>query len=162
MCFCGIILIIKPDFLFGKTNDWPLLFLILPIVVALFSAIAMHMLHSLKGKVTTQISLQYFYIAQIFLTGLIQNFAPISLPETVPLEFFLGMAALVGCAYLTQNLMTRAVYLKKASLIMPFGYAGIVFASIYDILSGEHFDFLSIVGMVLTSAGLMSKLLIKE
>ena len=70
---------------------------------------------------------------------------------------------LVGSAYGCQITMTRAIYLKKASYIMPFGYISIIFATISDILLfGASFDLVSVFGMIMTSAGLMSKLLIKE
>ena len=44
-----------------------------------------------------------------------------------------GVGGLVCFAYLTQNLVTRAVYLKKASHIMPFGYLSILVASFSDV-----------------------------
>jgi drug/metabolite transporter (DMT)-like permease len=76
-------------------------------------------------------------------------------------KFFLAIAGLVGCAYINQNLQTRATLLKKASYIMPFGYISIVLAFISDIvLFDAHFDWLSIFGMALTSCGLLSKFLI--
>lgn len=75
--------------------------------------------------------------------------------------FFLAIAGLVGCAYINQNCQTRATLLKKASYIMPFGYISIVLACISDILIFDaHFDWLAILGMVLTSCGLLSKFLI--
>lgn len=76
---------------------------------------------------------------------------------------FLSVLGLVAFAYLTQNLVTRAIYLKKASYIMPFGYISIVVAFISDIVFFDaSFDWISILGMILTSAGLLSKLLVKE
>jgi drug/metabolite transporter (DMT)-like permease len=62
---------------------------------------------------------------------------------------------------MTQIFITRAIYLKKASFIMPMGYISIVVAFASDILIfGSNFDWLSILGMILTSAGLLSKLLV--
>lgn len=46
---------------------------------------------------------------------------------------------------------------------MPFGYISIVVAFISDIVFFDaSFDWISILGMILTSAGLLSKLLVKE
>lgn len=76
---------------------------------------------------------------------------------------FLSILGLVSFAYLTQNLITRAIYLKKASYIMPFGYISIIVAFVCDIfLFNSSFDWISIIGMIMTSAGLLSKLLVKE
>ena len=66
-------------------------------------------------------------------------------------------------AYGTQICVTRAIYIKKASYIMPFGYISIVFATLSDILFfGASFDLLSVIGMIMTSAGLFGKLLIDD
>ena len=81
----------------------------------------------------------------------------------MPLSFYVGMTGLVVFAFITQNLMTRAVYLKKASYIMPFGYFAIVLACIVDTtIFGNHLDFLAYIGILLTSSGLLSKLVVKE
>ena len=46
---------------------------------------------------------------------------------------------------------------------MPFGYISIVFATLSDILFfGASFDLLSVIGMIMTSAGLFSQLLIDD
>lgn len=51
--------------------------------------------------------------------------------------------------------------LKKPSFIMPFGYVTIVLSSIVDsIMFGSEFGTLSIMGMFLTSSGLLVKLLV--
>lgn len=64
-------------------------------------------------------------------------------------------------AYACQVTITRAVYLKKASYVMPFNYISIVLATLSDILLfGASFDFISVIGMILTSLGLVSKLII--
>jgi drug/metabolite transporter (DMT)-like permease len=53
--------------------------------------------------------------------------------------------------------------LKKPSFIMPFGYITIVVGTILDYLVfGQRVDWLVIVGMVLTSSGLMVKLIVNE
>ena len=53
--------------------------------------------------------------------------------------------------------------LKKPSFIMPFGYITIVVGTILDyVVFGQGVDWLVIVGMVLTSSGLMVKLIVNE
>jgi drug/metabolite transporter (DMT)-like permease len=73
----------------------------------------------------------------------------------------MGIMGLVIFAYMTQNFMTRAIMLKKPSYIMPLGYITIVLSAMMDyILFGNSFSGLSIIGMMLTSSGLLMKLLI--
>jgi drug/metabolite transporter (DMT)-like permease len=62
-----------------------------------------------------------------------------------------------------QSSLTKATLIKKASYIMPFGYISIVFASICDIIIFKiSFDWISVIGMVMTSVGLISKLLVPQ
>lgn len=162
ICFIGVLFIIKPAFLFGDAITWPLILLILPVVGAFCNSFSMLYLHELKGKVSNLIALQYFYIAQTFVTGTLQNFQTMKISRKIDHNFVLAVAGLVMFAYCTQNLITRAIYLKKASYIMPFGYISIVVAFISDIVFfSANFDWVSIVGMLMTSAGLLSKLIVK-
>lgn len=71
------------------------------------------------------------------------------------------MLILVIATFLCRATITRAISLKKASLIMPFGYISIVFAVISDVLLFKtRVDFVTVVGMLLTSLGLIGKLII--
>lgn len=56
------------------------------------------------------------------------------LKKPIDYRFFLLVGSLVGFAYLTQNMISRAVYLKKASYVMPFGYISIVVAFVCDVV----------------------------
>ena len=77
------------------------------------------------------------------------------------MKFYLCIAGLTVFAYFTQNFMTRAIMLKKPSYIMPLGYVTIILSSIVDsLMFGSSFGTLSIIGMFLTSSGLLVKLLV--
>jgi len=59
--------------------------------------------------------------------------------------------------------MTRAIMIKKPSHIMPFGYITIILASLIDYAYfGTEFNILSIIGMILTSSGLLIKIFVPE
>jgi drug/metabolite transporter (DMT)-like permease len=117
----------------------------------------------LKGKANVIIVLQYFYLVQVFGTGMLQNFQEMKVMEEVGYGFFLWLGGLVGFAYVMQNMLSRATLLKKASYIMPFGYVSIVVSSICDIIVfGVDFDWLSGIGMVMASVGLVSQLIVGE
>jgi len=133
----------------------------LPLIGALFHALALLILHLLKGKTINLVVLQYFYIAQTFGTSFLQNLQEPKLHKSIDFRFFVGVIGLVGCAYVNQNLTSRATLLKKASYIMPFGYIGIVLSFLCDIILFQaSFDWISVFGIILTSAGLLIKLLI--
>jgi drug/metabolite transporter (DMT)-like permease len=73
------------------------------------------------------------------------------------------MVGLVFFAYGAQNLTTRAMMLKKPSYIMPFGYLAIIISTLTDkLIFGTDFTFLTIIGMFLTSSGLLVKILVPE
>lgn len=45
---------------------------------------------------------------------------------------------------------------------MPFGYTGIILAFLIDIIfEGAHFDVYSVIGIIMTSAGLLSTFIVK-
>lgn len=136
--------------------------MILPIVAAFLHSYSMFVMHELKNRAPANITLQYFYIVQTFFTGLLQNFQQSSVPDPIPAQFYISLVGMVFCAFSTQNLTTRAIYLKKASLILPFGYVSILVSGIVDIMSGVSFDFLTVIGMMMTSLGLLSKLILPE
>ena len=54
--------------------------------------------------------------------------------EKVSVLFFICLIGLVLTAYFCQVLLTRAIYLKKPSYIMPFGYVTIILSFIIDTL----------------------------
>ena len=94
----------------------------------------MMIVNKLRGKTNNLVILQYFYVCQTVITPVVQNFSPISFKGTMTPSFFLAIVLLVCSAYFTQNLVTRATMLKKASVIMPFGYISIVLSFIVDIV----------------------------
>jgi hypothetical protein len=156
-------LIIKPTILFGGSNDQFSWLLIFPLIAALTNAVSFMYLHELKNKISNMIALHYFYIFQTFLSGVLQNFSPSTKTlDTLSPIYYLLFIGLVLSAYLTQNLISKSIYLKKPSYIMPFGYIGIIGSFISDIFLFEtHLDTLSIIGMILASFCLFFKLFIE-
>ena len=138
--------------------------LIFSLASAFTNSISMSYLHDLQGKVSSTIALHYFYIGQCIFNSLAMMFEEQDLTaKNIDLHFYIYMFGLVISAYLTQNFNTRAIMLKKPSYIMPLGYITIILSSVMDfLLFGNSFGTLSILGMFLTSSGLLAKLLIPE
>ena len=77
------------------------------------------------------------------------------------LFIYLGSLTLMG--YMTQTCLTRSALLKRASYLLPFGYTGIIAGFLFDVLIFDtSFNWAAILGMILTSVGLLGKLLLKE
>jgi drug/metabolite transporter (DMT)-like permease len=136
--------------------------LIFSLGAAFTNSLSMTYLHDLLGKISGTISLQYFYIGQCLFNSILIIFKEDDLVvKDLDSNFYFYVFGLTVTAYLMQNFMTRAILLKKASYIMPFGYITVILSSLMDfILFGNEFSSLSIFGMLLTSSGLLAKLLI--
>jgi len=71
------------------------------------------------------------------------------------------IAGLVIFAFFTQNFITRAMMNKKPSYMMPFGYITIIGSAVMDyLIFNTSFDLITIIGMMLTSCGLLIKLIV--
>ena len=161
LSFVGVLLIIKPEFIFGNGSPASLL-LFLPIVAAFAHSLGLIYIHKLKGKADITVAIHYNGILQVYISGLLQIVFP--LPSTY-VSVGVG-ASLFGIAvggYLYQYYTSKALYLKEPSHVMPFGYLTIVCMLLVDvILFDEKMDMLSVVGICLASSGLLIKLIIKE
>jgi drug/metabolite transporter (DMT)-like permease len=160
-----ILLIIQPDFLFGQSNESYSQYrylMFFSLAAAFTSSIAKTYLHDMQGKIPGTVVLQYFYIGQCFFNSVAMMFQEED-PNALSLDwnFFLNIFLLTLSAYFTQMFSTRALLLKKPSYIMPLSYISIVLSAITDfLLFGNSFSTLSIIGMFLTSSGLLVKILI--
>lgn len=66
------------------------------------------------------------------------------------------------CIIFAMNLLYSALYLENPAKILVFGYVGIITSLITDVFFfNEKMDALSMIGIILTSIGLVSKVLVK-
>jgi drug/metabolite transporter (DMT)-like permease len=92
-----------------------------------------------------------------------ENFDQAKITGTLDWPFVMLLVGFVMFSYLMQWFLSKATLLRPASYIMPFGYIGIVVSAISDVIMfGEHFDWVSIVGMIMASGGLLVKLIVEE
>ena len=127
---------------------------------AFTSSLGMYLVHKSKGRTDSTTSLQYLYLVQILISGVQLNFADLSLRQPIGGGFLLSIVGLAVLGYTIQTCLTRATMVVEASKLMPMGYIGIVFSFMVDVaVYGVSFDWLSVIGMGLTSVGLLSKLL---
>lgn len=79
------------------------------------------------------------------------------------MNFVLLVVAVGLIGALSQNLIFLANSLKKPSMMMPFGYVGVAAGFLADVyLFDTSFSFLMILGVFLTSGGLLSGFLLHK
>ena len=141
-----------------------MLYLIFSILSAICFSYSTFFLHELRGKVDPLLALQYTYLMQILIISFLLNFqSSEDMYRNPPIQSHLAMLGFISCTFISQNFKTRAAFLKKASYIMPFGYLGIVMATISDeVFFDVPLDWLSLIGMFMASAGLLIKIIVKE
>ena len=119
-------------------------------------------MYALKGRVSSVKIVSQLYIVQALMGSFQLNFVPTELKKPIGVSFFVALCFMIVLSYWVQTLSTRATLLMKPSILMPFNYVGIIASFMVDILLYHaSFDFYSIIGMLLTSAGLLSRLFIK-
>lgn len=75
--FLGILLIIRPDFLFGESNsdfEEYKYFMLFSLGAAFANSFTFSYIHDLKGKVSSIVTLHYFYIGQCLFNNLFMMF----------------------------------------------------------------------------------------
>lgn len=124
-------------------------------------ALNMLLIHILAKAVTPSLNIHQSNIGFLLMSSLLCSFTPNHLESTdITFKLVLELLAIVVIGYMTQFLIIRANSIKKPSYVMPFGYVSVVAGFLADIfLFKTQFSFLAIVGMALTSVGLLGEYL---
>jgi drug/metabolite transporter (DMT)-like permease len=69
--FVGILLIVKPEAIFGQASSIDMVCCLILLVGALLNSVNMVLLRMLRSRATNDTCLQYFYIGQIISNSLI-------------------------------------------------------------------------------------------
>ena len=128
------------------------------LISAFFRAMNMHLIHGLAKKNHPFVTIHYSHIGFFVLNSVMCNVHPVKISWD-QIGWFMGfvLAAIVVTAILSQYSIFLANSLRSPSLVMPFGYASVVVSFLADVyLFDTDFSLLPVVGMLLTSAGLMS------
>ena len=170
--FIGVMLIIQPEFIFGESagsssrSEYFTVFVACMILVALGHATNMHLIFTLskKAKVHPFINLYYSHLGHVFVNGIMNNFYPKTIPSS---SFTFGMVltvlAVTVSTLIAQGGIVLASSIKSPSLVMPFGYVGVLVGFVADrVLFGTSFTLLPILGILMTSSGLLSGYLLSR
>ena len=118
----------------------------------------MHYIHGLAKKVHPFVNAHYSHISFLFINSVLSILHPHPL-ETKDFSWNLVgyMLGVIVSSFISQYAIFLANSIKSPSLVMPLGYASIVLGFWADVyLFGNEFSTITVIGMFLTSAGLLS------
>ena len=118
----------------------------------------MHFIHGLAKINHPFVTIHYSHIGFFVLNGILCSVHPVEI-EAKDVSWFLVlvMVGIIGTAIVSQYSIFLSNSLKSPSLVMPFGYASVIVSFLADVyLFDTKFSALPVVGMLLTSAGLLS------
>ena len=132
------------------------------LVVAFGHAMNMHYIHSLAKKVNPFVNMWYSHIGFLFANSLMSNIYPFKLEQEGVILSLLLLIVLISIAtVITQYGIILANSIKAPPLVMPFGYVSVLVGFCADVYLFEtEFSLLPILGILLTSSGLLSGYLI--
>lgn len=157
--FSGIILMIKPEFIFGQssTANVPIIYVIMSLASAFLISIIAIRIRKIKDEITNNMVVQYFYFSQIYSNAITLFSFELESKSVLPWETKCTVlfGFLIVSGYLHQILTTRSLYFISASKSMPFRYVAVIIGFLVDILYYSlSFDWISISGIVVTSLAL--------
>lgn len=128
----------------------------------LFAAVGyafnMLLIHILAvDKVPPSVNLHQSNLGFMLSSSLLCSFHPNKLEAAdITFTLILQVLGVVLMGYITQYFIIKANSLTKPSYVMPFGYVSIVGGFIADaFLFKTNFEFLPVIGTILTSTGLL-------
>jgi drug/metabolite transporter (DMT)-like permease len=165
--FTGVVLIVQPDFIFGKKEAEAapeFIYILLMMVVAFGHAMNMHYVHGLSKFVSPFVNINFSHCGNLVVSTLMCNINPQRV-DSEELTVGLGVVVLgvVITVLICQYGMFLANTLKPPSLVMPFAYMNVLVGFLADVYFFDtHFTPLIITGMLLTSTGLLSGYLLSK
>lgn len=125
-------------------------------------ALNLHFVHSLAKKIDPMVNMHYSHLGNLFASGVLCNINPKRMdPSKFTVTFIVIILCMSIVGIFAQNLVFLANSLKKPSLMMPFGYVGVITGFLIDLyLFGTEFTMITVLGIFLTSGGLLSGFLL--
>ena len=148
----GVVLIAKPDFLFGASGGLNLIYVGVALLGALFAAGAYTIVRKLRGSEHPLVIV--FYFPLISTLGAIPGTAAAEIVWPTAWEWFLLIVGVALSAQIAQVLLTNGLHRQRAGRAMAMTYLQIVFAAAWGMLFfNEVPDMLSIGGALMVIFG---------
>lgn len=165
--FLGVFIILNPSLSFKGSNfDWHVL---MPIVACLATCMNFLYLHEMRNSFKDIQVLQYTYTFQLLTSGLmVSMFGGVgsssdALLEPLPIwKIAIYILCIASLAYISNYLRIKTLFKRKPSEVLAFNYTGIIYSIFLDIvLFKNNLNFLQIIGVLLTSTGLLSQFIME-
>ena len=159
---------VQPEFIFGTSSESKgsnyYLFIGVMMCSAFSNALNLHLVHGLAKKVDPVVNMFYSHLGMAIVASFLNNFEPKAMNYAdFSINFVLLVVSVGLIGAISQNLIFLANSLKKPSTMMPFGYVGVAAGFLADVyLFDTSFSFLTILGVFLTSGGLLSGFLLHK
>lgn len=151
--FVGVLLIMKPDFLFGESNTSSdnnynyIIGVSLALGNAVFNSMVALTIRELKDKTNILIIVFYFNFFNLLLAGLGEVFES---AKALSFNEWILMILIAIVGWIGQICRARALFLEKAFYLSIIGYFQVIFGYLFDVfLLNEVFDTLAYIGMLL-------------
>ena len=165
--FCGVLIILNPfsSMMAEGGFNW---YLLMPVGASVATCMNYLYLHEMRGKFKELQILEYTYSLQMLIGGLmVSAFGTTHSSSSSPddplsyLSIALYMSLIIVFAYGSNFLRIKALFKRKPSEVMVFNYTGIIYSILIDVVVFKnHLDFYQNLGVLMTSAGLLSQVLI--
>lgn len=131
---------------------------------AVLIGLGMIFIHDSAKKVSTVINLHYSYMGHMFMSSLFANFnKPVIEFNRFNLFYAFMFFGVVISGLISQYMIFASNSLMKPSMVMPFGYVSVITSFMADLYIFEaEFNFLAVMGILLTSMGLIGKYLLEK
>jgi drug/metabolite transporter (DMT)-like permease len=151
----GVVLILRPTFLFGAVNSYAVDAVLLAILAAVLSSFAMVMLRRAGTQESTHsIAAHFSMVATMFFAALTLATVPLTKLMHIPARSIGWMLVAGVSAGIAQLTMTRAYAQDKAARVSAFGYLNVVAsAALGALLSQTLPSPASLLGMAAVIAG---------
>lgn len=103
-------------------------------VSAFTYALNLHFVHGLSKVVDPMVNMYYSHLGNLIAGGIVCNFSPKIIDSSkLNMTFILLIICMSVFGIVAQNLVYLANSLKKPSVMMPFGYVGVVTGFLIDL-----------------------------
>ncbi len=139
----------------GFDSRLPLIFVLMGVASAFFSAIAYNAVRKLRHTDHPLVVILYFPLVALPISGI---FTYVNWVNPIGWDWFIIL--LMGiCTQAGQYCMTRAIQMERLEHVTFLNYAGIFFALVLGFLTyGETFSWMSLLGMAFVAAGIFLNL----
>jgi drug/metabolite transporter (DMT)-like permease len=137
----------------------PLIYVLMGVASAFFSAIAYNAVRKLRHTDHPLVVILYFPLVALPISGI---FTYVNWVNPIGWDWFIIL--LMGiCTQAGQYCMTRAIQMERLEHVTFLNYAGIFFALVLGFLTyGETFSWMSLLGMAFVAAGIFLNLFDRE